>query len=191
MARRDAVSTAPGKGVSRQTGSPVVTAASARVVEIPSAAIASLTIYSRSRARARASVAPPGKRRSARPLELDVAARASVAIDHLARRMARPSPRSWREVRTGGRHKPWRDGSASLGHPVARENLNTLRCGELSGSSLRCQASFLFSRTDGARSREWAEAAQKSIRQPGVAVIKCKEIDCLDLCRHVSSSRQR
>src|SRR5438552_4967362 len=41
------VSTAPGKGVSRQTGSPVVTAARARVVGIPSAAIASLTMYSR------------------------------------------------------------------------------------------------------------------------------------------------
>ena len=42
------VSTAPGSAVSRITGSPVVTAASDRVVGMPSAAIASLTMYSRS-----------------------------------------------------------------------------------------------------------------------------------------------
>src|SRR6202030_3366578 len=27
---------------------------------------------------------------------------------------------------------------------------------------------------------------KESIRQPGVAVVECKEIDCLDLCRHDS-----
>jgi hypothetical protein len=42
------VSTAPGSSVSRITLSPVMTAASERVVGMPSAAIASLTMYSRS-----------------------------------------------------------------------------------------------------------------------------------------------
>ena len=42
------VRTAPGRAVSRSTLSPVNTAASDRVVGIPSAAIASLTMYSRS-----------------------------------------------------------------------------------------------------------------------------------------------
>jgi hypothetical protein len=32
---------------------------------------------------------------------------------------------------------------------------------------------------------------KESIRQPGVAVIECKEIDCLDLCRHDTSGSQR
>ena len=41
------VSTAPGNGVSRRTVSPLSTAANVRVVGMPSAAIASLTIYSR------------------------------------------------------------------------------------------------------------------------------------------------
>src|SRR5580692_11503141 len=41
------VSTAPGKTVSRSTRCPVVTAARARVVGTPSAAMASLTMYSR------------------------------------------------------------------------------------------------------------------------------------------------
>ena len=42
------VSTAPGSAASRITGSPVATAASERVVGMPSAAIASLMMYSRS-----------------------------------------------------------------------------------------------------------------------------------------------
>ena len=42
------VRTAPGNSVSRTTFSPVMTAASDRVVGMPSAAIASLTMYSRS-----------------------------------------------------------------------------------------------------------------------------------------------
>ncbi len=42
------VTTAPGSSVSRRTVSPVITAASERVVGIPNACIASLTRYSRS-----------------------------------------------------------------------------------------------------------------------------------------------
>ena len=78
------VSTAPGKGVSRQTGSPVVTAASARVVENPERRHRLADdVFAQDRPERRASVALPGKRRWARSLELDVAAHA-VAIDHLA-----------------------------------------------------------------------------------------------------------
>ena len=61
------VSTAPGSAVSRITGSPVVTAASERVVGMPSAAIASLTMYSRSTGpERRAAVAAARERRRAR-----------------------------------------------------------------------------------------------------------------------------
>src|SRR6185437_15936336 len=72
------VSTAPGSAVSRITISPVTTAASDRVVGIPSAAIASLTMYSRSTA-----VAPARERGRARAFQLDVAADA-VGVDNLA-----------------------------------------------------------------------------------------------------------
>ena len=78
------VSTAPGSTVSRITGSPVMTAASERVVGMPSANMASLTMYSRSTGPERgAAVAAAGERGGARALELDVAADA-VRVDDLA-----------------------------------------------------------------------------------------------------------
>ena len=78
------VRTAPGNASRAKPVSPVVTAASARVVGMPSAAIASLTIYSRRTGPSAARPSPPPrKRRSAGPLELDVAAHA-VAVDHFA-----------------------------------------------------------------------------------------------------------
>jgi hypothetical protein len=134
-----------GSGYSNVEGltSPVVTAASARVVGIPSAAIASLTMYSRrTRPERRASVAPPGKRRRARPLELDVAAHA-VAIDHLAEKngtsvteLSYESPELVAGISHGER-------LASLGHPVARENLHTLRGGKHSGIEPEMIGEFL------------------------------------------------
>ena len=78
------VSTAPGSMVSRITFSPEVTAASERVVGMPSANIASLTMYSRRTGPERgAAVAAARERRRARSLELDVAADA-VPVDDLA-----------------------------------------------------------------------------------------------------------
>ncbi len=78
------VSTAPGSTVSRSTFSPVMTAASERVVGMPNANMASLTMYSRSTG---PSAARPSPRREKgvgpRALELDVAADA-VLVDHLA-----------------------------------------------------------------------------------------------------------
>ena len=72
------------QGISRMTLSPVMVAASDRVVGIPSAAIASLTMYSRKHRTQRcASIAAAGKRRRSRALELDVAADA-VDIDDFA-----------------------------------------------------------------------------------------------------------
>ena len=53
------VRTAPGSTVSRITTSPVVTAASARVVGMPNAAIASLTTYSRRTGPSAALPSPP------------------------------------------------------------------------------------------------------------------------------------
>src|SRR5580704_14155527 len=48
-------------------------------------------VFAQDRPERRASIAPPGKRRWARSLELNVAAHA-VPIDHLAEKNARPSP---------------------------------------------------------------------------------------------------
>src|ERR1019366_149236 len=73
------VRTAPGNSVSRITLSPVTTAASDRVVGMPSVAIASLTMYSRSTG---PSAARP-KWRRARSLELDVTAD-TIRVDHLS-----------------------------------------------------------------------------------------------------------
>jgi hypothetical protein len=139
----------------------------------------------------RASVAPPGKRRWARPLELDVAAHA-VAIDHFAEKngtavteLRYESPELVAGISHGER-------LASLGHPVARENLHTLRCGQLSGIEPEMPGEFLVQPNQTGRGDGSGRKPRKeSIRQPGVAVVECKEIDCLDLCRHVSSSARR
>jgi hypothetical protein len=78
------VRTAPGKAVLRQTGSPVVTAASAPVVGIPSAANSFAdNVFTPHRPKRRTSVATTRIRRRARLLELDVAAHTG-AVDDLA-----------------------------------------------------------------------------------------------------------
>ena len=53
------VKTAPGKGSSRSTVSPVATAARARVEGMPSAVMASLTTYSRNTGPSAARPSPP------------------------------------------------------------------------------------------------------------------------------------
>ena len=82
-ARDERVSTAPGSGVSRHTVSPVATAASERVVGMPNAAIASLTIYSRSTGPSAARPSPRREngRRARCPLVEYRAARRSH-VDH-------------------------------------------------------------------------------------------------------------
>ena len=75
-------------------------------------------------------------------LELDVAAHA-VAIDHLAEKngtsvteLRYESPELVAGISRGER-------LASLGHPVACEDLNTLRCGKLSRIELEMPGEFL------------------------------------------------
>jgi hypothetical protein len=84
-----------------------------------------------------------GERRWARPLELDVAARA-VAIDHLAEKngtsvteLRYESPELVAGISHGER-------LASLGHPVACENLHTRRCGKLSRIEPEMPGEFLI-----------------------------------------------
>ena len=77
------VSTAPGTTVSRSTGRPVATTARERVVGMPSACIASLTMNSRSIGPTAARPSPPRERRRSRALEMDVA-KAAVSPDHLS-----------------------------------------------------------------------------------------------------------
>jgi hypothetical protein len=99
-------------------------------------------VFAQDRPERRASVAPPGKRRWARPLELDVAAHA-VAIDHLAEKnstsvteLRYESPKLVAPISHGKR-------LASLGHPVAREDLHTLRRGKLSRIEPKMPGKFL------------------------------------------------
>src|SRR5262249_9319916 len=98
-------------------------------------------IFAQDRPERRSSVALPGKRRWARPLELDVAAHA-IAIDHLAEKngtsvtkLRYESPELMAGISHGQR-------LASLGHPVAREDPHTLRCGKLSRIELEMPGEF-------------------------------------------------
>ena len=86
------VSTAPGSMVSRITRSPVVTAASARVVGMPSACMASLTRYSRSTGPSAARPSPP-REKGVRPAPLSCTSRRVPPRSTTSpSRMARPSP---------------------------------------------------------------------------------------------------
>ena len=76
------VNTAPGKTVSRSTRSPVVTAARARVVGTPSAAMASLTdVLAQNRTQCGSAIAAAGERCAAGTLKLDVVAHAIASYD--------------------------------------------------------------------------------------------------------------
>ena len=109
------------------TRSPVVTAASARVVGMPSAAMASLTMYSRSTGPERgAAVAAARERRRAGALELDVAAHA-VAVDDLAeqdRAAVAELRHEMAELVAGIGH---RDRLGALGNALAGQDLDALR----------------------------------------------------------------
>ena len=139
---------------------------------------------------ARASVALPGKGRRARPLELDVAAHA-VAIDNLAEKngtsvteLRYESPELVAGISHGER-------LASLGHPVAREDLHTLRCGKLPRIEPKMPRELLVQPNETRRSDgSGAKPREEPIRQARIAVVECKEIDCFGLCRHDSSSAQ-
>ena len=84
--------TAPGSSVSRYTVSPVATAARARVVGMPRAAMASLTRYSRSTG-PRAARPSPEREKGVRPEPLSwMSRRAPSRPITSPRRIARPSP---------------------------------------------------------------------------------------------------
>ena len=82
-------STAPGSSVSRRTVRPVATTAKDRVVGMPRACIASLTMYSRSIGLPRPGRRPTGERRAARTLEVHVAD-AAVGVGELAEQECAP-----------------------------------------------------------------------------------------------------
>src|SRR5271170_1267270 len=100
-------------------------------------------VFAQDRPERGASIPPPGKRRRARSLELDVAAHA-VAIDHLAEKngtsvteLRYESPKLVAGISHGER-------LASLGHPGACENLHTLQCGKLSRIEPEMPGEFLI-----------------------------------------------
>src|SRR5271170_921126 len=129
-------------------------------------------VFTQHRPKRRTSVAAPGIRRRAGPLELDVAAHTG-AVDDLAKKngasiteLRDESPELVAGISHGER-------LATLGHQVTREHLHTLRCGkpfwiepELQGE-LRIQPDQTWC---GDRSR--LEPGEKTIRQPRVAVIE-------------------
>jgi hypothetical protein len=128
---------------------------------------------------------------SSPPLELDVAAHA-VAIDNLPEKngtsvteLGYESPELVACISHGER-------LAFLGHPVAREDLNTERCGKLSRIEFE-MPSELFVELHKTRpgDRSGPNPLEESVRQARVAVVECKEIDCFGLCRYDSSSAWR
>ena len=148
-------------------------------------------VLAQDRPERRASVAPPGKRRWASPLELDVAAHA-VAIDNLAEKNG-TSVTELRyessELVAGISHG---ERLASLGHPVARKDFDTLRCGKLPRIELEMPGELLVHPNETGRGDgSGLKPREESVRQAGVAVVECKEIDCFGLCRHDSSSAWR
>ncbi len=145
--RATRVSTAPGSGPSRQTVSPVATAASDRVVGTPERRHRLADdIFAKHRPKRRAAVAAPGEGRPAGTLQLDVPADA-VAIDHLAQQ-DRPAVAELRDehaelvARIGHRE---RIGAAQ--GCVASQHGDAFGEERAAGSRLRCPASFSFSRT--------------------------------------------
>jgi hypothetical protein len=129
----------------------------------------------------RTTVAAPGIRRRASPLELDVTAH-PVAIHQLAEKngasiteLRDESPELVAGISHGER-------LASLGHQVTRKDLRTLWCGKLFWietevqSELRVQSNQA-GRGDGSRPKP----REESLRQTGVAVVKWREFDCFGL----------
>jgi len=108
--------------VSRTTFSPVMTAASDRVVGIPSAAI----VFAQHRAERGAAIAAARKRRRARALELDVAAD-TVGVDHLAEQDGAAVTKLGNEVAELVPGIGHRDRVGAVRNPLAGQNLDTLR----------------------------------------------------------------
>ena len=145
-------------------------------------------VFAQDRPERGTAVAMPGKRRGTGALELDVTAHA-VAIDHLAEKNGASVTELRHEMsRTGGRHKPWRAARLSWARGC-RRGFHALRCGELSRIELEMSGEFLVQpHQTGRGDRSGPEAARRIGPADGVTVVECEEIDCLDLCRHDSSS---
>src|SRR5262249_11587485 len=141
------------------------------------------------RPKCRTSVAAPGIRCRAGPLELDVAAH-SGAVDDLAEKngtsiteLRHESPELVAGISHGER-------LATLGYQVTREHLHTLRCGKPFWIEPEVQGE-LGVQPDQTRRRDRSrvEPGEKTIRQPRVAVIKLTEFYCLGLYVHRVSKR--
>ena len=124
---------APGSMVSRRTGSPVVTAASARVVGTPSAAMASLTMYSRSTGPSAARPSP-SREKGVRPEPLSwMSRRVPSARHHLAEQDGTAVAELWHEVAELVPGIGERDRRRALGNAVAGKDLDALGAGQFVG----------------------------------------------------------
>jgi hypothetical protein len=133
VARRDARQHGAGQRRLARTASPVVTAASDRVVGTPSAAMASLTMYSRSTGPERgAAVAAAGEGRRPGALELDVAPDA-VPPHHLAEQDGAPVAELGHEVAELVPGVGERDRLRAFGHAVAGKDLHAFGAGQFGG----------------------------------------------------------
>ena len=116
------VSTAPGRGASRYTVSPVATAASERVVGTPSACIASLITYSRSTGPNAARPSPP-RENGVRPEPLScMSRRRPSARDEFADQHRAPVAQLRREMAELMPGIGERQRFGALGHQVAGED---------------------------------------------------------------------
>ncbi len=167
------VSTAPGSASSRSTCSPVVTAASARVVGMPKAAIASADdVFAQHRPQRRAPVAAPRKRRGARALQLDVAP-LPVAPDHLAQQDGAPVAQARREMAELVAGIGQGDRLGTLGHRIAGQHRHALGPGQPGGvEAQRLRQRGVQPHQARCRDRRGVEAREQPFGQPRVGIVE-------------------
>ena len=175
------VSTAPGRGFSRLTVSPVATTASERVVGIPEGVHGLADdVFAQDRAERGSAVAIAGERGGAGTLELDVAAR-PIESDDLAKKKDAAVTQLRDEVTKLMAGIGHGQRFAELGYGVAGKDGDTLRRGKPGGIEPELSCERLVQpdeegRGDGGR----RQTRKEPLRQPRVAVVKGKDVRWFD-----------
>ena len=156
-------STAPGSTVSRRTSSPVATTASARVVGMPSACIASPMTYSRSIGPTAALPSPP-RANGVRPEPFRCRSRRSPVRRRRPRRAAAPGRRraAASSRRTGGRRTPGRPASAPSGTVLPTSTPRPASERRAAGSSAELGGELVVEREQPRRRRRRAPATART-----------------------------
>ena len=167
------VSMAPGRTVSRMTGSPVVTAARARVVGMPIAAMASLTRYSRSTGPSAARPSPP-RENGVRPAPLSwMSRRRPSPIYNLAQQDCAAIAELRHEVPELMSGIGLRDGLRSGGYLAAGEHIKARRAFEPLPFDAKLVGELLVDLNQGRRGAlQRTDGRKETLGQPGVAVLE-------------------